>query len=125
MTYDVVIIGAGPGGSTTAKFAALGGAKVLLIEKRQEIGSPVRCAEGLPKINFDEISVPAAGNPLRSPKRVGGIGPKGPFSSSIYFPCMIALSNNSTDFLADDVTRSSPAVQALWLLRRIQMYIRI
>lgn len=57
MTYDVVIIGAGPGGSTIAKYAALGGAKVLMIEKRQEIGSPVRCGEGLPKINFDEMGL--------------------------------------------------------------------
>jgi digeranylgeranylglycerophospholipid reductase len=30
-----------------AKFAARGGARTLLIEKRQEIGSPVRCAEGV------------------------------------------------------------------------------
>jgi digeranylgeranylglycerophospholipid reductase len=44
---DVLVVGAGPGGSMAAKFAARGGARVLLIEKRQEIGSPVRCAEGV------------------------------------------------------------------------------
>ena len=47
LSYDVVIIGAGPGGSMAAKSAALNGTNVLMVEKRQEIGSPVRCAEGV------------------------------------------------------------------------------
>jgi len=55
---DIVVIGAGPAGSTTARYAAKGGAKVVMIEKRQEIGSPVRCGEGiskglLPKMDID------------------------------------------------------------------------
>ncbi|GIX06913.1 MAG: digeranylgeranylglycerophospholipid reductase [Candidatus Poribacteria bacterium] len=45
--YDVVVVGAGPGGSTAARFAAELGLDVLLLEKRQEIGAPVRCAEGI------------------------------------------------------------------------------
>ncbi len=44
---DVLVIGAGPTGSTAARFAALGGARTLMIEKRQEIGTPVRCGEGI------------------------------------------------------------------------------
>ncbi len=47
--YDVIVVGAGPAGSITAKTAALGRLDVLLIEKRQEIGDPVRCAEGVGK----------------------------------------------------------------------------
>lgn len=46
-SYDVVVVGAGPAGSTAARAAAEAGLSVLLIEKRQEIGSPVRCAEGV------------------------------------------------------------------------------
>jgi digeranylgeranylglycerophospholipid reductase len=46
--YDVIVVGAGPGGSIAARTAAEE-CDVLLIEKRQEIGSPVRCAEGIPK----------------------------------------------------------------------------
>ncbi|MCS7286652.1 MAG: geranylgeranyl reductase family protein [Anaerolineae bacterium] len=46
-SYDVVVIGAGPAGSMAALYAARHGASVLLLEKRQEIGSPVRCAEGI------------------------------------------------------------------------------
>jgi digeranylgeranylglycerophospholipid reductase len=45
--YDLVVIGAGPAGSTAARTAAEAGLSVLLVEKRQEIGSPVRCAEGI------------------------------------------------------------------------------
>ncbi len=45
--YDLVVVGAGPGGSTAAAVAARAGLSVLLVEKRQEIGSPVRCAEGV------------------------------------------------------------------------------
>jgi len=45
--YDVIVVGAGPGGATAAHIAAQAGRAVLLIEKRQEIGSPVRCAEGI------------------------------------------------------------------------------
>ena len=45
--HDVVVVGAGPGGSVAAREAAELGLSVLLLEKRQEIGSPVRCAEGV------------------------------------------------------------------------------
>ncbi|MEM1578813.1 MAG: NAD(P)/FAD-dependent oxidoreductase [Archaeoglobaceae archaeon] len=47
--FDVVVVGAGPAGSMAAKTCAEKGLKVLLIEKRQEIGTPVRCAEGISK----------------------------------------------------------------------------
>ncbi|HLU11770.1 MAG TPA: NAD(P)/FAD-dependent oxidoreductase [Oceanobacillus sp.] len=43
--YDVVVVGAGPAGSAAAIRAAEGGLDVLMIEKRQEIGVPVRCGE--------------------------------------------------------------------------------
>ena len=54
---DVVVVGAGPAGSMTAKWAAQGGANVMMIEKRQEIGSPVRCAEGISKHWLDEVGI--------------------------------------------------------------------
>jgi digeranylgeranylglycerophospholipid reductase len=55
--YDVVVVGAGPAGSMTAKWAAKGGAKVLIIEKRQEIGSPVRCGEGISRSWLDSVGI--------------------------------------------------------------------
>jgi digeranylgeranylglycerophospholipid reductase len=47
MEYDVAVVGAGPGGSTTARECAKAGLDVILIEKRKEIGAPKRCGEGL------------------------------------------------------------------------------
>ena len=54
---DVLVIGAGPAGSMTAKWAAKGGAKVMMIEKRQEIGSPVRCGEGMSKAWLADVGI--------------------------------------------------------------------
>ena len=54
---DVLVIGAGPAGSMTAKWAAKHGANVLMIEKRQEIGSPVRCGEGMSKDWLSEVGI--------------------------------------------------------------------
>ena len=45
--YDVIVIGGGPTGSTFARYASSGGMKVLVVDKRKAIGSPVRCGEGL------------------------------------------------------------------------------
>ncbi len=45
--YDVIVVGAGPAGSVAARLAAEQGLSTLMIEKRQEIGAPVRCAEAV------------------------------------------------------------------------------
>jgi digeranylgeranylglycerophospholipid reductase len=55
--YDIVVVGAGPAGSMTAKWAAKGGARVLMVEKRQEIGSPVRCGEGISRSWLDSVGI--------------------------------------------------------------------
>ena len=46
-SYDVIIVGAGPAGSTAARYAAKGGADVLVLEKDREVGVPVRCGEAV------------------------------------------------------------------------------
>ena len=56
--YDLIIVGAGPAGSVAAMDAAGAGLSVLLLEKRQEIGSPVRCAEGLGKKTLTQFVEP-------------------------------------------------------------------
>ena len=49
--WDAIIIGGGPAGSTVARYAAKGGAKVLVIDRRKEIGTPLQCGELVPTNN--------------------------------------------------------------------------
>ena len=46
-SYDIIVVGAGPGGSVAAKEVAEKGLKVLLLERDREIGLPVRCGEAV------------------------------------------------------------------------------
>jgi len=64
-SYDIVIVGAGPGGSACAKSAAENGARVLLVEKRKEIGAPKRCGEGLSLAAFKRIDLKPEGEWLK------------------------------------------------------------
>ncbi|WP_448584390.1 geranylgeranyl reductase family protein [Thermocrinis sp.] len=45
---EVLIVGGGPAGSTAAYRLAKGGAKVLVVDFKRVIGSPVQCAEFVP-----------------------------------------------------------------------------
>ncbi len=51
MEVDVLIVGAGPAGSTTARYCASKDLEVLMIDRRSEIGFPVQCGEYLPDVN--------------------------------------------------------------------------
>ena len=46
-TYDIIVVGAGPAGSTAARYAATGGVSVLMLEKDRDVGYPVRCGEAV------------------------------------------------------------------------------
>ncbi len=58
--FDVVIVGAGPAGSTTAEHAALGGARVLVLERKKEVGEPVACGEFMPLLDEVRAILPKA-----------------------------------------------------------------
>lgn len=54
---DVLVIGSGPAGSSAAKHAALGGAEVIIVDKKSEIGAPKRCAEGVSKAGLADLGI--------------------------------------------------------------------
>jgi len=48
--FDVIVVGAGPAGCVAARCAAEGGARVLILEKKEELGIPVQCGELVPSL---------------------------------------------------------------------------
>jgi len=57
LNYDILIVGAGPAGSSAALEAVKYGAKVLLIEKKKIIGEPIQCAEFIPKLILSKVEI--------------------------------------------------------------------
>ncbi|MFQ6129692.1 MAG: geranylgeranyl reductase family protein, partial [Candidatus Hadarchaeaceae archaeon] len=55
--YDIVVVGAGPAGSMAARAAARAGAKVLMLDKRRELGVPVQCGEALNEDVLKELNI--------------------------------------------------------------------
>ncbi len=53
-SFDIIVVGAGPAGSVTARTAAKHGSTVLMMEEHESAGSPVHCAEGLSHRGFIE-----------------------------------------------------------------------
>ncbi|MFT5167153.1 MAG: digeranylgeranylglycerophospholipid reductase [Saprospiraceae bacterium] len=55
--YDVVVIGSGPAGTITARFAAQHHLKVLLVDKKQELGSPIQCSGAVSRHALESVGV--------------------------------------------------------------------
>ena len=56
-SYDVVVAGCGPAGSSVAMQCAKLGLDVLVLERNQEIGAPKRCGEGLSDGSVKELEL--------------------------------------------------------------------
>lgn len=64
---DILVVGSGPAGSTTARFLAQEGFKVTILESKSHIGIPVRCGEAVARDTFDDIlKIPMPENAVRS-----------------------------------------------------------
>ncbi len=55
--YDIVVVGAGPAGSTAAHAAVSNGVSVLMIDRRRELGVPVQCGEALAEDILSELKI--------------------------------------------------------------------
>ena len=58
--YDLIVIGSGPAGATTARVAAERGLTVLLVDKRQELGAPIQCSGAVSAHALADAAVPPA-----------------------------------------------------------------
>jgi len=58
--FDVVVVGGGPAGLSSARSAALGGVSVLLVERKKEIGAQIRCGEFIPSAEQMKPLMPEA-----------------------------------------------------------------
>jgi len=56
---DVLVVGAGPAGGSAAFETASKGLDVVILEKRRQVGLPVRCAEYIPSQLVREVNLPA------------------------------------------------------------------
>lgn len=75
--FDIIVIGAGPGGSQAALAAVKGGLKVALIERKEWPSTPVRCGEG---VGFKGMNSSIGIDPkwiLTEIKKVSFIAPNG------------------------------------------------
>jgi digeranylgeranylglycerophospholipid reductase len=55
MNIDILVVGLGPAGSRAATIAAQAGCSVLAIDRKQEAGTPVQCAEFVPAMLAQEL----------------------------------------------------------------------
>ncbi len=68
--YDVLVIGAGPGGGSSALAAARAGLSTLIVEADKEVGTPVHCGECLSELAVQNLE-------LEIPEHVKALDVKG------------------------------------------------
>jgi digeranylgeranylglycerophospholipid reductase len=56
--WDAIVVGAGPAGASAALPMARAGMRVLMIERRRQVGVPVQCAEYIPLALAGEVDAP-------------------------------------------------------------------
>ncbi len=65
--FDIVVVGAGPAGSTTARLLAEAGCSVLLVDKRQELGAPIQCSGAVSRHALEEVGIAPAADFVQTP----------------------------------------------------------
>jgi digeranylgeranylglycerophospholipid reductase len=65
--YDIVVVGSGPAGATTARVAAEQGLHVLLVDKKQELGAPIQCSGAVSAHALSNTNIPPANEFVSTP----------------------------------------------------------
>lgn len=66
MKYDVIVVGGRVSGSVSSLFASKNDLNVLMVEKRQEIGVPLQCAEATTEEAFKTIGIKPSAKYVRT-----------------------------------------------------------
>jgi len=66
MKYDVVVVGGRVAGSVSSLFASKNDLNVLMVEKRQEIGVPLQCAEATTEKTFEILGIKPSDKYIRT-----------------------------------------------------------
>ena len=78
MPYNVIVVGGSVGGLNTAFHAAEHGAEVLVVDRKKQIGIPIRCAEGVTSKVLKDNNIPPLPELIASEiKKVKMVTPKG------------------------------------------------
>lgn len=82
--YDIVVVGCGPGGAVAGMTAASRGAKVLILDRKKEVGLPVVCGELTSHGTYSEF----------------GLDPLGPWAARVMNSARIIFPNGKKfDFM--------------------------
>ena len=60
--FDIVIVGGGPAGLNLARFMSSTGCKILLVDKKQQFGDNIVCAEGVLRTTWEKYFNPPTSN---------------------------------------------------------------
>jgi len=110
--YDVVVVGGGPAGCTTARFSALRGAKTLILEEHASLGNPVQCAGLVSKKALEESGIREKWRCIAS--EVKGVVAYSPFNTEIHIPYENAVVIHRAIFdrlLAESAVRAGAEIQ--------------
>lgn len=100
--FDIIIAGAGPAGAMAAISASRAGRKVCLLERKLEVGVPVRCGEGIGKRGLLDHVEPKPEWIINTIKKAVMVSPSG---------IRIELAGTSEDFILDREIMDSDLVK--------------
>ena len=56
--HDVAVVGQGPAGGMTALRLAEVGHTVITFERKQRVGDPIHCGEGIGPVSYTHLTLP-------------------------------------------------------------------
>lgn len=65
--YDTIVVGAGPAGGIAARHLAHAGFRTLIVDKKNVVGEPVQCAEGVSRFGLESNGIAPQGAWIAQP----------------------------------------------------------